>query len=499
MIQENYQDLRNEMKSYFVGTTWGLHRDFFLYDGKESDAKQIFLKNKQRFFNSQFFGIKGFSKNKISTSRRVLLEDLITVFKQKNAVSQVSVDGFCKTSFSYIDKMRNDKETGKTRKELLGSVTMDRLDTAKPSEFGMLVRSNIIQIREVTSCAEKSTQNKYSYTTFEFRINPEYIPFVDALNNEIWADLSCWQNNEVEMVDLANSPHQAKQAEKQAQTNEIREKLLQIVKSDKQILFESLLKLESPEEQDAYFVGLITSLGNKVTYSDRRNTSKLLQEFHAFKNKRNNIYEKIWNVNRQQPKPKPAQASEQRTALGFSVATASQTATATAQQSAPVFTNTKETDKELAKEEFNPHLRNHDISKETSDPRLQNVYKQVLASKKPIYEDRPIPKEVKTPMPMPSRNNERPASIDLKAELEKDRMVRQQQQTNRHDHKLTEQQIQTLKTLILIINDTTKLKQAYPDKQPYELIEIYDIVDFYEKQKDYNFTEVPQWIWNLKT
>lgn len=472
---------KEDFEQYFdrkTGKITILEKQVFMWDGTSLFRKQDFHA-KVKKHNEQFG--KGFSKYTINAGRSKTLDAMIDLLMSRLYVGQVSMDGYVSSSFAGLKERAGYKDAKSAHQHI-----------------NTFVLTNVCQIRNIEESKEIG-KSGFKYQTFEFRINPYFLPFLNEVYKDLWDCYTMWEDSPMVSLDLEKETMQAKKDDKQIQTNETREKLLQIVKSDKQILFESLLE-KSQEEQDAYFVGLLTSLGRKIEHTDRRNTSKLLQEFHAFKNKRNNIYEKIWNVNRQQPKSKPAQATEQRTALGFTVQ-ASQTATATAQQSAPAFTNTKEIDKELAKEEFNPNLRNHDISKETSDPRVQNIYKQVLASKNPMYEDRPIPKPIKTPMPMPSRNSERPPASNIWEELEKDKINRQQQQTkqiNRHNNIFNELQQKVITTLIKTVNPNTLYEHELTMLQKLDILEL---TENYINQSDidYNKFQNSEWIWNLKT
>ena len=206
-FKENYFDFQN-------GSWWLREDNIFRYDGKgANDVQGNFFKTKADAFNEQFGCVKVRKGLRFSKERIETLQPLFKEFVRQFKFGKVSIEGYVKTSFSHLSTMER-MECSAFKKRILGNASVRYFAKSKPESHGHLLRNNIIQIKNITQSADCSVKNGFYYATFEYRINPEYMPFIDDKTRQVWKELSLWKDAPTVKIDIANAPTQAKYEEK---------------------------------------------------------------------------------------------------------------------------------------------------------------------------------------------------------------------------------------------------------------------------------------------
>lgn len=290
-VSDSYN--KNLFKSrYFVKTgAWQIieSESPFAYDGKKGNYRKNFYTAKAKEFNEDFADAKYVTGYKMTETRISTLSVLFDCFFSNLVVGQVDAEGYVKTSFAYLSQKAG-REASCFRKRLLGSVSVRNFAKNKPAKMGHLVRNNIVQIRNVIKSEECSAKNGFHYTTFEFRINPEYMAFIDDRTRQIWTELSLWKDIEIEKIDIVESPRQAAQDAKRAQAEEVRASFIEKTKSKKEEIFDYLFD-KSQTFIKEYFDDQVKKLGLYATHKDHYMIVKLQLEFYEWQRQKVNPFE----------------------------------------------------------------------------------------------------------------------------------------------------------------------------------------------------------------
>lgn len=286
-FKDNYFDFQNG--------SWRLINDnIFSYDGKggRRDPRTDFFKKKADAFNEQFTGAKVPKFIRFTEERVNTLYHLFKEFLHQFELGQVDICGYVRTSFAHLSKEAR-LESSAFRKRILGKASVRSFAKSKPETHGHLLRNNIIQIKNIVKSTDCSVKNGFHYTTFEYRINPEYMPFIDDKTRQVWKELSLWKDAPTVKIDIANAPTQAKYEEKRQNAIKTRAHIESIFGSDQEQLFEELYEMNA-RQQDAFFQNKRRALGIYASKKDCDKLGNLIRQFLEYSNAKTNIFRGIF-------------------------------------------------------------------------------------------------------------------------------------------------------------------------------------------------------------
>lgn len=283
-FKENYFDFQ-------TGNWWLRQNNLFKYEGK-SYVLTRFLNEKADEFNAQFAGAKVSKTLRLTEERVNTLHHLFREFLHQFELGQVDVEGYVQTSFSHLSKEAG-LESSAFRKRILGMGSVNNFAKSKPEKRGHLLRNNIIQIKNIVKSKECSAKNGFNYTTFKYRIKPEYMPFIDDQTRQIWKELSLWKDEPIVKMDIVNAPTQAKYSEKRENAIKTRAMLESIYASDREHLFEELYEMNA-RQQKMYFQNKRQALGIYATKKDCDSLGNLIRQFLDYSNSKTDIFKGIF-------------------------------------------------------------------------------------------------------------------------------------------------------------------------------------------------------------